>query len=95
MQGEYNITTAGFRNAQQHGITPREIFEVLDCDVRLFRRVGDQSMVIAGPTDTGRHLVILVTEADLEPDVWDIVAAREMSDPEITSYRKAREGGPR
>jgi uncharacterized DUF497 family protein len=95
VQGEYNITTAGFRNAQQHGITPLEIFEVLDCDVRLFRRVGDQSMVVAGPTNAGRHLVILVTEADLEPDVWDIVAAREMSDQEITSYRKAREGGPR
>lgn len=94
VRGEYNLTTAGFRNSQQHGITPLEIFEVLDSGARLFKRVGDQSMVVAGPTEAGRHLLILVTEADLEPDVWDIVAAREMTQPEINSYLKVREAGP-
>lgn len=45
-------------------------------------------MLILGTTEAGRHIVILVTEADLEPDVWDVVAAREMTEQEITSYRK-------
>lgn len=32
-------------------------------------------MLVLGVTPTGRHLVVLMTEADLEPDMWDIVAA--------------------
>jgi len=36
--------------------------------------------------------VVLVTEADLEPDVWDVVAAREMTEQEIASYRKVQGG---
>lgn len=37
--------------------------------------------------------MILATEADLEPDVWDLVAAREMTPQEIGSYRKVRGDG--
>jgi hypothetical protein len=92
VRGEYNITAAGLRNAAQRGITPVELFEVIDSATRLFKRVGDASMLILGATEAGRHLVILATEADLEPDVWDIVTAREMTEQEITSYRKVRGG---
>lgn len=92
MRGEYNLTAAGLRNAAQHGITPVEVFEVLDSRNRLFRRVGDQSMLVLGVTAAGRYLVILVGEADLEPDVWDVVAVREMGEQEIVSYRKVRGG---
>lgn len=93
MRGQYNLTTAGLRSAADHEVTALELFEVLDSQGRLFGRVGDQSMLVLGVTSTGRHLVILVTEADLEPDVWDIVAAREMRDQEITNYRQVRAGG--
>ena len=92
MRGEYNVTGAGLRNAAQYGITPAELFEVIDSDTRLFSRVGEQSMLVLGVTEAGRHLVILVTESDLEPDVWDLVAAREMSEREITGYQKIRGG---
>jgi hypothetical protein len=92
VRGEYNITRAGLRNAAQYGITPVELFEVIDSSTRLFSRAGDRSMLVLGVTQAGRHLVILVTEASLEPDVWDIVAAREMAGQEIASYRKVQGG---
>jgi hypothetical protein len=73
-----------------------DVWEVLDSDRRLFSQVDDQSMIVLGPTDEGRHLLVLVSESesesDLEPDVWDIVAAREMSLQEISQYRRARGG---
>lgn len=92
MRGEYNLTTAGLRNAAQHGISAAEIFEVIDSRTRLFSRAGDQSMLILGITGAGRYIMIMVTEADLEPDVWDVVAAREMRESEIAAYRKVRGG---
>ena len=93
VRGSYNFTRAGLANADQHGITTLEVWEVLDSDRRLFSRIGDRSMIILGATEAGRHLVVLVAEADLEPDVWDITAARDMSQQEISQFRRAR-GGP-
>lgn len=93
MRGSYNFTHAGITNAAQHGIRTLEVWEVLDSDRRLFSRVGERSMVVLGATRVGRHLLILVREAESEPDVWDIVAAREMSQEEIGQFRRAR-GGP-
>jgi uncharacterized DUF497 family protein len=92
VRGDYNFTGAGLRNADQRGITPAEVFEIIDSTARLFSRAGDQSMLILGVTTSGRHIVILGTEADLEPDVWDIVAARVMTDRETSNYRKVRGG---
>lgn len=69
-----------------------EVWEILDSDRRLFSRVDDRSMIVLGPTDEGRYLLILVSESDLEPDVWNIVAAREMSLQEISQYWRARGG---
>lgn len=52
--GEYTLTSAGLRNAAQHGITPAELFQVIDSDTRLFSRVGDRSMLGWGrPTPDG------------------------------------------
>ena len=93
MRGSYNFTRAGIANAAQHGITIVEVWEVLDSDNRLFSRIGDRSMIVLGSTSAGRHLVVLVSEAELEPDTWDVVAVREMSQQEFSQYRRAR-GGP-
>jgi uncharacterized DUF497 family protein len=92
VQGEYNLTTPGLRNATQHGISAAEIFEVIDSDTRLFSRAGDQSMLILGTTDAGRYVVILANDTDPEPDLWDVVAAREMREAEIAAYRKVQGG---
>ncbi len=92
MRGSYNFTRAGLANAAQHGITTLEVWEVLDNPGRLFSRVGERSMIVLGATMTGRHLLVLVAEAELEPDVWDIVAAREMGRQEIDQYQRARGG---
>jgi hypothetical protein len=48
VRGEYNITRAGLRNAAQYGITPVELFEVIDSSTRLFSRAGDRSMLVLG-----------------------------------------------
>jgi uncharacterized DUF497 family protein len=93
VRGSYNFTRAGIANAEQHGITTLEVWEVLDSDRRLFSRVRERSIIVLGATEAGRHLLVLVSEAADEPDVWDIVAAREMSQQEISQYRRAR-GGP-
>ncbi|HET9657501.1 MAG TPA: hypothetical protein VFP72_19270 [Kineosporiaceae bacterium] len=93
MRGSYNFTRAGIANAEQHGITALEVWEVLDSDRRLFSRVGERSMIVLGATEAARHLLVLVSESADEPDVWDIVAAREMSQQEISQYWRAR-GGP-
>jgi uncharacterized DUF497 family protein len=93
VRGSYNFTHAGIANAAQHGITTLEVWEVLDSDRRLFSRVGERSMIVLGATQVGRHLLVLVHEAEHEPDTWDIVAAREMSQQEISQFRRAR-GGP-
>jgi uncharacterized DUF497 family protein len=93
VRGDYNFTRAGIANAAQRGITTLEVWEVLDSDRRLFSRIGKRTMIVLGATNDGRHLLVLVREADHEPDVWDIVATREMTTQEISQFRKVR-GGP-
>ena len=78
---------------RKHRITILEVWEVLDSDRRLFGRVGERAMIVLGTTQSVRHLLVLVHEAEHEPDTWDIVAAREMSQQEISQFRRTR-GGP-
>jgi hypothetical protein len=40
--------------------------------------------MILAYTRQGRGLAILVLESQLEDDVWDVVAAREMTEQEAT-----------
>ncbi|HET9658248.1 MAG TPA: hypothetical protein VFP72_23050 [Kineosporiaceae bacterium] len=90
MKGEVNFTRAGILNAAQHGITPAEAWEVVDSHERVVVPVGDLSRLILGFTSSGRGLAILVQEADLEDDVWDIVGVRELRLEEVTAVRQVQ-----
>jgi hypothetical protein len=84
VKGEINLTRAGLVNAAQHGITPGELWHVIDSHERVIHAVGEVSRLISGLTAAGRGLAILVQEAVLEDDVWDVVAARELTEHEAT-----------
>lgn len=93
MQGSYNFTLAGVRNAAQHDVSLGEIWQVIGSDGLLYSAVGGNRTVIYGPTPAGRYLAILVEEDDFEDDTWDIVAVRDMTHEEISDLRKLRGGG--
>ena len=82
--GEINLTRAGLLNAAQHGITPEEVWQIAGADNRVIHPVGEASRMILAYTRQGRGLAILVQESQLEDDVWDVVAAREMTEQEAT-----------
>ena len=91
MKGDYNFTRAGLRNAEEHGITPYEVWQMLSSDRRVFRAVegDDHSRVIIGATDAGRYIVVLVQEdPNDEPDSWDIVAARSLPAEQAAVYER-------
>lgn len=90
MRGSYNFTRAGLRNAGQYGITPRELWEVIGSTSRVFVPVGDRSRFVVGRTLAGRWLGFLAQESEHEADVWDVVAARELDEQEITNARRVR-----
>jgi hypothetical protein len=93
VQGQYNFTRAGLRNVEQRGITPVEVWEVIESGQRLFTPVGGTQKVIYGRTAHGRYLAVLVEEDEFEDDVWDVLAARELSDREIRQLRGVHGGG--
>ena len=84
VMGEINLTRAGLINAAQYGITPGELWEVIDSHDRVITTVGEESRLIVGFTSTGRGLAVLVQESHPEDDVWDVVAARDLTDREAT-----------
>ena len=90
VKGEVNFTRAGLLNAAQRGITPEQTWEVVDSHERVVVPVGDQSRLMLGFTAAGRGLAILVQEADLEDDVWDIVSVRDLRPEEVTAVRQAQ-----
>lgn len=85
----YRLSLQGSDNALKNGVTPREIWQVLEGDRRLFVPVGERSRFVAGQTSSGRWIGFLAQEADTD-DVWDIVAARPLDEQEIKQARQAR-----
>jgi hypothetical protein len=90
VRGSYHFTRAGIVNCQQHEITPEEVWEVVNSGERVFLPVGIQSRLVAGQTRAGRWIGFLARESAEEPDMWDIVAVRELGDPEIENVRQMR-----
>jgi hypothetical protein len=90
VKGEVNFTRAGILNAAQHGVTPAETWEAVDSHERVVVPAGEQSRLMLGFTTSGRGLAILVQEADLEDDVWDIVGVRELRPEEATAVRQVQ-----
>ena len=93
-RGSYNLTRALLRNAADHGVEPREVWEVVSSERRLFVEVGQGRRLVVGQTLACRWLALLADEAVAEgAGVWDITAARELDEAEIESALKALGGG--
>lgn len=89
VKGNYNFTLAGLRNAEQHGITPAEVWQVLQADRRVIRTFGENSRVIVGVTDVGRYIAVMVQEdPNDDEDTWDVVAARDLPDKDVPGYER-------
>jgi hypothetical protein len=87
VKGNYNFTRAGLRNAQQRGITPAGVWQVMQSDRRVVRTVGENSRVVIAATEAGRFLAVLIQEdPNDEDDTWDIVAARELPTQDVPTY---------
>jgi hypothetical protein len=91
VKGSYNFTRAGLLNADDHGITPDEVWQMLNSASRVFRSLDgdDRSRVVIGVTEAGRYIVVLVRE-DLDDDLesWDIVAARDLPEGQVPRYEE-------
>jgi hypothetical protein len=59
VKGEINLTRAGLHNAAQHGISPAEIWEIVDAHERVIMPVGVASRLILGFTAAGRGVAVL------------------------------------
>jgi hypothetical protein len=86
----YRLTLQGADNAMEHGVTPRDLWQIIESTGRLFVPVGEQSRFVVGQLESGRWIGFLAQEADAEDDVWEIVAARELDEQEIKQVRRAR-----
>ena len=90
MRSRYRLTLEGADNAAAHGVSARELWQVLESDRRLYVPIGDRSRFVVGELEGGRWIGFLAQEADDQDDVWDIVAARELDDQETRQARRAR-----
>lgn len=72
----------------KHQVTPEEVEEVVwESDFRS-RRLGKKRFMILGKASSGRHLIVILDRlkrGDFKP-----VTAREMTEKENRSFRKAR-----
>lgn len=72
----------------EHGVTPREVQDVIWDDPRFERRRGRQRYHVYGQTSGGRYLfVVLEREYDI---VFYVVTARDMTNREKNYYRQKR-----
>ncbi len=78
------------------GITPDEVMQVLTRQRRWPRRgrggAGLQMLTIWGRTAAGRPLIVGLRQA--EPWQWQIVAARPMSQEQVTEFEKWEQENP-
>ena len=85
----YSFTDDAFANLRLFEVTPGEVWEALHSTRRVIRHLGDDVMVIYAVNRHGRHLAVLLAEADHNDNDWDVLSARDLSDSEIKRYEEA------
>ena len=75
----------------RHGVTPREVLQVLDNGPVFFRNKGRHAaqLLMVGPTDGGRMLTVPLASTAIE-GVWRPATTWDSDDPELLRYRSAR-----
>jgi uncharacterized DUF497 family protein len=73
----------------RHGVVPVEVEQVLYSRPRLITKGREDVTLVFGTTDAGRHLVVVLADAD--DGRLFVVTARAMADPERRAFaRRAR-----
>ncbi len=92
MGSRYSFTDDALANLRLFGVTPGEVWEALHSSRRVIRHLGDDVMVVYAVNRRGRHLAVLLAEADHTDNDWDVLSARELSDIEAKRYDEAVRG---
>jgi hypothetical protein len=84
----YSFTDDALANLRLYGVTPGEVWEALHRKGRVIRHLGDDVMVVYSTTAHGRHLAVLLAEADHADNDWDVLSARDLSDSETKKFHE-------
>jgi hypothetical protein len=76
----YSFTDDALANLRLFGVTPGG---------RVIRHLGDDVLVVYAVARRGKHLAVLLAEADHGDNDWDILSARDLSETEIKRYSEA------
>jgi hypothetical protein len=85
----YSFTDDALANLRLFGVTPGEVWEALHSSRRVIRHLGDDVMVVYAANRRGRHLAVLLAEADHTDNDWHVLSARDLSDGEQKRYEEA------
>ena len=85
----FSFTDDALANLRLFDVTPGEVWEALHSSRRVIRHLGDDVMVVYATARRGRHLAVLLSEADHTDNDWDVLSARELSDIEAKRYDEA------
>lgn len=89
MGSRYSFTDDALANLRLFGVTPGEVWEALHSTRRVIRHLGDDVMVLYATSRRGKHLAVLLAEADHTDNDWNVLSARELSDSETKRYTEA------
>ena len=86
---EIRWTEESEEHIARHGVAPAEVEQVLYSRPRLGARGGEHVTLVFGTTDAGRHLVVVL--ADAEDGCLFVVTSRDMTESERRTFvRRAR-----
>ncbi|MDT4993734.1 MAG: hypothetical protein QOH97_3626 [Actinoplanes sp.] len=85
----YSFTDDALANLRLFGVTPGEVWEALHSSGRVIRHLGDDVLVVYAVARRGKHLAVLLAEADHGDNDWDVLSARDLSETEIKRYSEA------
>ena len=85
----YSFTDDALANLRLFDVTAGEVWEALHSSQRVIRHLGDDVTVVYATARRGRHLAVLLAEADHGDNDWDVLSARELSDIETKRYDEA------
>jgi hypothetical protein len=69
----------------RHRVAPGDVEQVVHSRPRLVARGREATTLVFGTTDGGRHLVVVL--ADAEDGRWYVVTARDMTDSEKRAFQ--------
>lgn len=85
MWHEIAWTDESEQHIARHGVTPADVHEVLQADPKLYRTGRDNTALVFGTTNPGRHLLVVLAEALDGRDY--VVTARDMTPGEKKNFK--------